>query len=83
MFVLFIITISFLRFYDFLIHTFDIQPVDKMVDDVTIGAGGLGSIPRPFKLDTVTNGSPSLRRFCVAQALCHGEESRHSFHASV
>ena len=52
-------------------------PVGLVVKDIAIGAGDLGSIPGLVKSNTVANSSPPLRRFCVAQALRHGEWPRH------
>ena len=43
------------------------------VVNVADDAGGLGSIPESVKSDTVAKGSPPLLRFCVAQALYHGD----------
>ena len=38
-----------------------------------------GAVPGLVKSDAVASGLPLLRRFCVAQALSHEDEPRHSF----
>ena len=57
--------------------------VGGVVKDITIGAGGLGSMPGLDKSDTDTIGSPPLRRFCFAPALNHVDGPQHSSHASA
>ena len=59
------------------------RPVGAAVKDISISAGGLGSIPGLVNSDTVGNVSPSLRRFCVTQALCRGDGLRLLLHASA
>ena len=51
------------------------QPVGVGVKDVAIGAGGRGFDSRAGQIGhCVTNGSPPLQRFCVAQELSRGDE---------
>ena len=63
-----------------------VKAVGVAVNDNPFGVGGLGSIPWPVKLDTV---SPTARHrcdvfwSCVAQAQSRRDGPRHSSHASA
>ena len=57
-----------------------VRPVAQRLKTLLLEREILGSIPRPVQLDSVANGSPTSRRFSVSEALCRGEELRHSSH---
>ena len=63
-----------------LMQCFINRPVTSVIKHFVIGAGGLRFDSRIHIIGhSAANGSPQLRRFCVAQALNRGDGPRHSY----